>query len=126
MILIICWKHKMVNATHRDGVYDTEAFTLMYKKNVITESLKRINCKGLKAFTIDGQHRLVMNADASFLFKPLVKNNRAGCAIEPASGEISAQVDHDGVSFVVGTAHCKAVIAGITFDIKATDTAAIL
>ncbi len=82
--------------------------------------------KELKTLIINNQHRMAMNNDTALLIEPLVENNRIGCMVKLTSGEILANVEHDGNPFVVSTAHGKAVITGTTFDIKATNHNTIL
>ena len=70
---------------------------------------------------INGRHRVVMNRDTSLSFAPLVENGKFGCIIGLRSGQIFANVDHDGNPFVVRFPHGRAVITGTTFDIKVTE-----
>ncbi len=76
----------------------------------------------LKTLIINGKHRMVLNSDTALSIDPLLNNERAGCMVKLASGEIFAYVEHNGNPFVVSTTHGKAIITGTTFDVKVTDT----
>jgi hypothetical protein len=80
----------------------------------------------LKTLLINNKHQMVMNTNTALLIEPLVKNNQIGCMVKLTSGEILADIEHDGNPFVVDTAHCKAIITGTTFDVKAIDAATTL
>ena len=80
----------------------------------------------LKTLIINGKHRMVLNSDTALSIKPLLDNERAGCMVKLASGEIFAYVEHDNNPFVVSTAHSKVVIKGTIFDVKATDSGTTL
>jgi hypothetical protein len=64
----------------------------------------------------------VMNAGTRLSIVPLAENNRVGCLVSLALGEICVRAEHDGNPFVVRTAHGWATITGTTFDVKATAT----
>jgi hypothetical protein len=76
----------------------------------------------LKTLIINGQHRLMMNANSALLVEPLEQDARLGCMVRLSSGEIFARVEHDGNPFIVNTPQGRAVITGTIFDVKATDT----
>ena len=80
----------------------------------------------LKTLVINEKHRIVLNSDTTVSLGPLEQNNRVGCLVKLASGQIYAHVEHDGNPFVIATAHGRAVITGTTFDIKATDRSTTL
>jgi ferric-dicitrate binding protein FerR (iron transport regulator) len=80
----------------------------------------------LRTLTINGRHRLVLNGETSVSIEPLSENNRPGCIVKLASGQIYANVEHDGWPFVVATAHGRAVITGTTFDVKSTQSGTTL
>ena len=80
----------------------------------------------LKTLVINNKHRMVMNANTILSIEPQVNNNRVGCMVKLASGEIFTHVEHDGNPFIVGTRYGQAVITGTTFDVKITDSSAAL
>ncbi len=80
----------------------------------------------LMTLVINGKHRMVMNINTVFAIEPKVENSNVGCLVKLYSGQIYTHVEHDGNSFIVDTAHGKAVITGTTFDIKATEDSTTL
>ena len=80
----------------------------------------------LKTLLINGRHRLVMNSETTIRFEPLIQEARIGCAVELTTGEIFANVRHDGNPFEAATAHGRTIITGTAFDLAATDTVTTL
>jgi len=80
----------------------------------------------LKTLLINGKHRMTMNTYTILAIEPLVKNSNIGCLVKLDSGQIYANVEHDGNLFAVDTACGKAVITGTTFDVKVTDDSTTL
>lgn len=79
-----------------------------------------------KTLVINGKHRLLMNSSTNLTIDPLLQDNRYGCIVNLASGEIFANVKHDGKSFIVDTPNGRAVITGTSFDVQATGTSTTL
>jgi len=75
----------------------------------------------MKTLIINDKHRMVLNSDTALSIEPLLDNERVGCMVKFASGEIFTHVEHDGNPFAVSTIHGKAIITSTTFDVKATD-----
>ncbi|MHC4364778.1 MAG: FecR domain-containing protein, partial [Planctomycetota bacterium] len=67
-----------------------------------------------------------MNSNTTLSIRPLAKDSRVGCLVSLTLGEILVHVEHDGNPFVVATPHGKALIAGTTFNIKATNNTTTL
>ena len=86
----------------------------------------KTTARELKTLIINGKHRMVLNSDTALSIKPVLDNEREGCMVKLASGEIFAYVEHDNNPFVVSTAHSKVVIKGTIFDVKATDSGTTL
>lgn len=70
---------------------------------------------------LNDKHQITLNAETRLSISPLVENDRVGCLVTLASGEVYVHVKRDGNPFVVQTAHGRAVITGTTFDVKASD-----
>lgn len=66
----------------------------------------------LKTLTVNGRHRLVLNAETAVSIEPLRENNGLGCIVNLDSGQIYADIEHDGRPFVVATAHCRVAVTG--------------
>ncbi len=75
----------------------------------------------MKTLILNGKHHMLLNSDTALSIEPLLDNERVGCMVKLASGEIFTHVEHDGNPFAVSTIHGKAIITGTTFDVKATD-----
>ncbi|MHC4745373.1 MAG: FecR domain-containing protein, partial [Planctomycetota bacterium] len=70
----------------------------------------------LKTLSINGRHRLTMNADSTLSIEPFQQEGRLGCIVKLACGEIFARVERNGAPFVVNTSQGRAVITGTVFD----------
>jgi hypothetical protein len=96
--------------------------------NVLIPFEKEIKTSGneFKTLLINDKHQMVMNTNTTLSIEPLTKNNRLGCIVKLASGEIFTHVEHDGNPFIIGTTHSNAVITGTTFDMKVIDAGTTL
>jgi len=82
--------------------------------------------KELKNLIINDKHKIALNYHTVLKVEPLIENSRLGCLVKLTSGEIFADVEHDGSPFVVSTAHGRAFITGTSFDVKVADTTTTL
>jgi len=90
--------------------------------NILIPPGRRITSNNqLKTLVINRKHRLTMNTGSLLTIDPLVENGNIGCLVKLLTGQVYANVEHDGNPFVVETAHAKAVITGTAFDVKVTD-----
>lgn len=80
----------------------------------------------LKTLVLNDKHRLIMNEKTKISIQPFRYDKYIGCMVNLSSGQIYANVEHDGNPFIVETTHGKAVITGTTFDVKATGTGTTL
>jgi hypothetical protein len=80
----------------------------------------------LKTLVLNDKHQLIMNTNTTLSIKPTISDERIGCIVKLALGQIYSHVEPDGNPFVVSTAHGKAIITGTTFDIRATDATTTL
>ena len=102
---------------------------LIVPKIAITENGLAVSSSGLlttdgtsmRELLINGRHRLVINRDTILSIDPLVKDEKLGCLIHLRSGQILAEVEHDGNPFEVLAPHGEAVITGTVFDVKVTE-----
>ncbi len=79
-----------------------------------------------KRLVLNGRHEVVMNAGVRLSIEPLVEMGQTGCLVNLALGEIYVHVEHDGLPFVVRTAHARAVVTGTIFDVKTTEAGTTL
>jgi len=80
----------------------------------------------IKSLLLNGKHRVVMNTGTRLSIEPFMDNGSSGCMVNLARGEVYAHVVHDGLPFVVQSAHGRAVITGTTFDVKVTEAGTTL
>ncbi len=69
---------------------------------------------------INNRHRLVVHQETVLSIEPLAQEEVSGCAIHLRSGQILAEVEHDGGRFEVYTPHGKAIVTGTVLDVTAT------
>ncbi len=74
--------------------------------------------EGMRELLINNRHRLAINQKTRLSISPLLENRKQGCLISLHTGQILAEVSHDGKPFEVHTANSRSVITGTTFDVK--------